>query len=549
MRRIAASVAISLLGALFPAGPASASSLYLVNLNDGSVSQYGVGAGGALSPLSPAVVPAGPGLSEGIAITPDGRSAYVANLSGSVSQYDIGPGRALTPKNPASVSTPSGATAVAISPDGKSVYVGDKGSNLVSQFDVGPGGVLVPKAPATVPNAGHPDVIAVSPDGRSVYVGDGGDKKVSQYDVGAGGVLTPKSPATVPAGGESPEGMAVSPDGKSVYVANYGGGVSQFDIGPGGLLAPKSPASVAAGEHPTGIGISPDGKSAYVANDTDNFVSQYDVGPGGSLTPKTPPTLLSGLGPDWVAVSPSGHSVYFSIFGTGSAGGGVAQFDTGAGGALLTRSAFLTAGNGPISVAITPDLAPAASLTVPAGRIRPGVPIAMSASASSDPDGSIARYDWSFGDGQSAPNGGAAPMHAFANPGRYTVTVTVTDNEGCSTALVFTGQTALCSGSPSASQTQPVDVTYPAVRVRCPAKARPKGCKFKLRAVTKRRKGKAESAVARSRAKAGHTTVVPLKPKAKFRSNLATAGSVLVKETVTIDGSGKTSYRKLKIVG
>ena len=520
MRRIAASIAISLLGTLVAAGAASASSLYVVNLNDGSVSEYGVAADGALSPLSPAVVPAGPGHSVGIAITPDGRSAYVANLGGSVSQYEVGPGGALTPKSPASVPTPPGAEGLAISPDGRSVYVGDSGSNVVSQFDIGPGGTLVPKAPATVPNAGHPDDVAVSPDGKSVYVGDEGNEMVSQYDVGAGGVLTPKSPATVPAG-EEPEGVAVSPDGKSLYVTNYeSGDVSQFDIGPGGLLAPKSPATVTAGENPTGIGISPDGASAYVANDTDNFVSQYDVGPGGSLTPKAPPTVPSGENSDWIAVSPSGRSVYASVFGTGTSEGGVSEYDAGAGGALLPKSpAFLPAGNGPIGMAIAPDLPPAASLGVPAGRARPGVPIALNASASSDPDGSIARYDWSFGDGQSAPNGGAAARHAYAKPGRYQATVTVTDNEGCSTALLFTGQTAFCSGSASAGQAQSVNVAYPTVRVRCPAKAWPKGCKFKLQAVTKKRKGKAESLIAKSRAKAGHTTLVPLKPKAKFRSN------------------------------
>ena len=539
------------MGALFAAGAASASSLYVVNLNDGSVSQYEVAADGSLSPLSPAVVPAGPGHSVGIAITPDGRSAYVANLSGSVSQYDVGPGGGLTPKSPASVSTSPGSSGVAISPDGKSVYVGDSGSNVVSQFDVGPGGTLVPKAPATVPNAGHPDYVAVSPDGKNVYVGDEGNEKVSQYDVGAGGALTPKSPATVPAG-EAPEGLAVSPDGTSLYVANYGfasGDVSQFDIGPGGLLTPKSPATVVVGEYPTGIGISPDGRSAYVANES-SFVNQYDLGPGGSLTPKAPPTVSSGQNSGWIAVSPSGRSIYAAVFGSGSSGGGVSQYDAGAGGALFPKSpAFLPAGNGPIGVAITPDQPPAASLGVPAGRARPGVPIALNASASSDTDGSIARYDWSFGDGQSATNGGAAPMHAYANPGRYQVTVTVTDNEGCSTALLFTGQTAFCSGSASASQAYSVNVAYPTVRVRCPAKARPKGCKFKLQAVTKKRKGKAESPIAKSRAKAGHTTLVPLKPKAKFRSKLAAADSVLVREAVTIEGSGRTSYRKLKIVG
>jgi hypothetical protein len=259
---------------------------------------------------------------------------------------------------------------------------------------------------------------------------------------------------------------------------------------------------------------------------------------------------MSGSGPDWIAVSPSGRSVYASVFGSGTSGGGVSQYDAGTGAALFAKSpAFLPAGNGPIAVAITPDQPPAASLAVPADRVRPGVPIALNASASSDPNGSIARYDWSFGDGQSAPNGGAAPMHAYAKPGRYQATVTVTDNEGCSTALLFTGQTAFCSGSSSASEAQPVNVAYPAVRVRCPTKARPKGCKFKLQAVTKKRKRKAESTVAKSRAKAGHSTVVPLKPKAKFRSMLATADSVLVKKTVTFNGSRKTSYRKLKIVG
>jgi DNA-binding beta-propeller fold protein YncE len=548
MRRIAASVAIALLGALLAAGPASASSVYVVNLNDGSVSQYGADAAGALSPLSPAVVPAGPGHSIGIAITPDGRSVYVAN-GASISQYDIGPGGALTAKSPASVSTPPGAEGVAVSPDGKSVYVGVSGSNVVSQFDVGPGGALVPKAPPTVPNPGNPDYVAVSPDGKSVYVGDGGNEAVSQYDVGAGGVLTPKSPATVPVG-ELPQGIAVSPDGKSLYVAIYGTGeISQFDIGAGGLLSPKSPATVAVGEYPEGIAISPDGRSAYLANES-GFVNQYDVGPGGSLTPKAAPTVPSGPTAGWVAVSPSGRSVYTADFGTGTSGGAVSQYDADAGGALFAKSpASLAAGNGPVNLAVTPDQPPAASLTVPAGRVRPGVPAALNASGSSDPDGSIARYDWSFGDGQSAPNGGAAPTHSYAKPGRYLVSVDVTDNEGCSTALLFTGQTAFCSGSPSASQTQPVEVAYPTVRVRCPAKARPKDCRFKLQAVTKKRKGKAESAIAKFRAKAGRTTLVPLKPKAKFRSKLAAAASVLIREAVTINGSARTSYRKLKIVG
>lgn len=47
---------------------------------------------------------------------------------------------------------------------------------------------------------------------------------------------------------------------------------------------------------------------------------------------------------------------------------------------------------------------------------------------SSDPDGSIVRWNWSFGDGRFGA--GSAPVHAYARPGLYTVTITVTDDGG-----------------------------------------------------------------------------------------------------------------------
>lgn len=54
--------------------------------------------------------------------------------------------------------------------------------------------------------------------------------------------------------------------------------------------------------------------------------------------------------------------------------------------------------------------------------------ITFDGSGSSDADGAIAGYDWTFGDGGSSAQ--AAPSHAYAQPGEYTVTLTVTDNEG-----------------------------------------------------------------------------------------------------------------------
>src|SRR5207244_1284519 len=49
-------------------------------------------------------------------------------------------------------------------------------------------------------------------------------------------------------------------------------------------------------------------------------------------------------------------------------------------------------------------------------------------STSSDPDGSIASYSWTFGDGftSTAQN----PSHTYGAGGSYTVTLQVTDNQG-----------------------------------------------------------------------------------------------------------------------
>jgi len=67
------------------------------------------------------------------------------------------------------------------------------------------------------------------------------------------------------------------------------------------------------------------------------------------------------------------------------------------------------------------------------GGVRP-VAVAFNGSASTDADGLIAGYSWNFGD----PGSGAAntstlanPTHTFSGaPGNYTVTLTVTDNQG-----------------------------------------------------------------------------------------------------------------------
>ena len=96
----------------------------------------------------------------------------------------------------------------------------------------------------------------------------------------------------------------------------------------------------------------------------------------------------------------------------------------------------------------------------------------------------------------------------------------------------------------------------PRVRVSCPKGAKPGGCRFALQVVAgepkrikgKLRKPKPESAVARLKLKAGRSTLVTLKPKPKFATKLAVTSKVLVRETETLRGSTRTSYRRLKVV-
>jgi YVTN family beta-propeller protein len=99
---------------------------------------------------------------------------------------------------------------VAITPDGKKAYV-PFGQNSVSIIDTATDKVLV-----NVTVGHNPYGIAVSPDGTKVYVTNSGDNTISVIDTGTNYVDTE-------AVGSKPCGAAFTPGGTKAYVANFGG--------------------------------------------------------------------------------------------------------------------------------------------------------------------------------------------------------------------------------------------------------------------------------------------------------------------------------------
>ncbi len=371
---VLAVVSLSLVGA---GRAAAAPFVYVVDsgtFSEHDVSQFNAPLSSfeALKPLTPATVAAG-NTPQGVAVTPDGTSVYVADKNdGTISQYNIDSATGvLTPKSPATVATGSAPLAVAVTRDGKSAYVVNEGDNTVSQYTIDPStGDLTPKSPATVATGTNPFAVAVTRDGKSAYVVNEGDDTVSQYTIDPStGDLTPKSPATV-AAGMQPDGVAVTPDGKSAYVSNFSfglaGTVSQYAIDAGtGALSPKSPATVTTGNGPAGVAVTPDDQSAYVTDFLDKTVSQYSIDPGtGLLSPNSPATVATGTDPQAVAVTPDGKSAYV----TDTAADTVSQYSIDPGTGTLSPKSPVTvaAGLAPIGVAVAPDADVAVKIGAPA---------------------------------------------------------------------------------------------------------------------------------------------------------------------------------------
>jgi DNA-binding beta-propeller fold protein YncE len=443
-----------------PSIASAARTVYFADPAADEIAQFAVGPARTLTSLDPPAVAARKPLR--LAMTPDGTRLYATAEDG-VLGYDVAPDGRLSARQPAL--TPSGDDphSIAIHPDGKSAYVTDGERGKVRQFDIVPGGGLVAKDPPFAFAGWSPRGVAVSPDGKTAYVLVTGG--IALYDVAADGSLTRRD-GRVAVPSWALEDLALTPDGEHLYVTSRDGRVFQFSVAPDGAPVAASPPALVTGGRPVGIAVAPDGTAAYMSvggtwGHGSRRVLGFAVGPDGRLAPAADVELADPapkrLG--YLTVSPDGRSLFV-------AGRDGHLFDLGAGGTLAPKLAPSVDLHAAVGVVVSPNQAPLASFAATPGDA--GSPTRFDASGAGDPDGTIVRYDWDFGDGTQLLDGGPNPTHVYTQPGIYTVTLVVTDNEGASTTMIFTGGTVLGNGAPGAQTSRQIEVAAPAGQPAAP---------------------------------------------------------------------------------
>lgn len=258
----------------------------------------------------------------GIAITPDGRFAYVANNNNdgipggdSVSVIDVATNTVIKTITDPSFNEPY---TITINAAGTKAYVTNSNSTTITIIAIASNTVI-----GTIGGFDGPSGMVITPDGTKAYVnnyggpgglGSGNGTTVRVVDLTTNTIIG--APITV---GLAPAALAITPDGAFVYVINY------VDGNPGtGTTAVLQTSTntvlytIAGFSGPFSIAITPDGKFAYVTNfGSNNFMP---VGTTVSVinlkSNSIVATITVGTQPSGIAITPDGRFAYVTIYNT-----------------------------------------------------------------------------------------------------------------------------------------------------------------------------------------------------------------------------------------
>lgn len=143
---------------------------------------------------------------------------------------------------------------IAVSPDGNEAYVANAGDDTVSVININ----ADPKTVVAIIEVGdEPQGVAFAPDGATAYVTNIEDNNVSVIDTAT------RTQTTTIAVGKSPQSIAVTPDGTTAYVPNFDDNtVTVIDL----TTHTPLPDPLVVGERPLGVAVSVDGTRVYVTN-------------------------------------------------------------------------------------------------------------------------------------------------------------------------------------------------------------------------------------------------------------------------------------------
>ncbi|BCJ50705.1 hypothetical protein Asp14428_21800 [Actinoplanes sp. NBRC 14428] len=270
---------------------------------------------------------------EGVAVSPDGRTVYVANQASRVLSIVDASSRRVTP-----VTLRNTPRFVTTSRDGRlvfvSMYENDKSGSGVAVVDA-----RTRKVVRYLATGVQPYTLAVGPDDR-LWVPIHGEGRVEIYETGGrqradARVTVPPNPHAAAFSGSlrraftanhesnavavidmrtdrllrsvpvsrSPHSVAVSPDGRTVLVAGYEADTA--DLIDASTLRRTGPFKV--GKDPQSVAFAGDGRHAYVVNEGSGSVSVLDARTGAVTS-----TVRVGRSPRTVAVSPDGRLAYVS---------------------------------------------------------------------------------------------------------------------------------------------------------------------------------------------------------------------------------------------